>query len=122
MMLRLKENLVDFLRRFVKEERVSEIIREIRIGRETCGIKQRYLYAEDTNDGVNIAIFFDENDFEEAEELKPYVWHTRDKWDGNPHNYLIVEIDDDNFGQLYPYERNCLCTHTSKFMYIERAE
>ena len=123
-MLRLKENLVDFLRRFVKEERVSEIIREIRIGRETCGIKQRYLYAEDTNDGVNIAIFFDENDFEEAEELKLYVWYPREKFEGNPNKYWLVESDSKKHCKIYtaPYQTERLSPTADYFMYIEPLE
>lgn len=62
------------------------------------------------------------NDFEAIEELKPNVWYDRDKWDDNPNNYALIEVNGSNCWYLYkPNNSNrCLGGSTVKFMYIEK--
>ena len=60
---------------------------------------------------------------EESDELKPYVWHPREKFDGNPKGYGVLEAGRD--GELCgatvkPF--NSLFDYTTHFMYIEPLE
>lgn len=61
------------------------------------------------------------NDFEEVEELKPNVWYTKDKFDGNPKDYWIIERY--KYGGLVltsdPTYLNGLEDQTTHFMLVE---
>ena len=54
------------------------------------------------------------------EDLKPYTWYPKDKFDGNPNNYWLLckTID----GTLYSFvvTINSLYSDTEYFMYIDR--
>lgn len=62
------------------------------------------------------------NDIEVIEDLKPYVWHSREKWDGNPNNYSVIEFDNDEPDLFIGIRTNRLVNNTTHFMYIERPE
>ncbi len=58
------------------------------------------------------------------EELKPNVWYTKDKFDGNPKDYWLVEISNCNTGYIFKGEgkNKYLGEATIHFMYIEPLE
>lgn len=62
-------------------------------------------------------------DIKIIEELKPYVWYKREKFDGNPNNYDLIERNYDYSLILgYPGKSNrsgVLNLNTEWFMYIE---
>lgn len=62
------------------------------------------------------------NDIEVIEDLKPYVWHSREKWDGNPNNYSVIEFDNDEPDLFIGIRTNRLVNNTTHFMYIEQPE
>lgn len=66
------------------------------------------------------------NDIEVIEDLKPYVWYPREKFDGNPNRYVLVERSDDEDEEFYDISNEdpskYLRAYSTHFMYIERPE
>ena len=58
--------------------------------------------------------------FKKKEPLKPYVWYPVEEFDGNPNNYILLEMDDNGLCYLYNFESNRLSEYRTHFMYIER--
>lgn len=53
------------------------------------------------------------------EELKPYTWYPKDKFDGNPNNYwMVVKTVQDNLCS-YMYSIDSLYSEAEYFMYIK---
>lgn len=67
-------------------------------------------------------------EIEVIEDLKPNIWHLREKFDGNPNRYVLVErIEYEDGDSFYRISKDDFgITHlgvgTTHFMYIERPE
>lgn len=75
--------------------------------------------------GIGFNIIVHQHEIEE--EVEPYVWYEREKFDGNPNNYLLVERKTDigmdhNWCDIHNHTFHDLCSHTTHFMYIEKPE
>lgn len=62
------------------------------------------------------------SDIEVIEDLKPYVWHSREKWDGNPNNYSVIQFYNDEPDLFIGIPTKSLGNSSTHFMYIERPE
>lgn len=52
-------------------------------------------------------------------DMKPYVWYTRDKWNGNSKDYAVIEHDGERCCNLFQFELpNELDDYATHFMYI----
>lgn len=60
------------------------------------------------------------SDIEVLEDLKPYVWHSREKWDGNPNNYSVIQFHNDEPDLFIGIPTKSLGNSSTHFMYIER--
>lgn len=78
----------------------------------------------------SVTVAFDSNDFCAVGPLKKNVWYERNKFDGNPNNYLVVEADCSepnaftrdvcvNSGLLNIYAVHSLSSSTTRFMYLD---
>lgn len=72
--------------------------------------------------GFDFDVTIKRSDLVEIETLKPYVWYERAKFDGNPNDYVLIELDEDGEWNLYePLAcNNFLSDSTTKFMYIDK--
>lgn len=133
-MLKLKKNVVDFLMLKVDSHVVEEILRDLeRLLSESTPTSNRWrslafsIKKEESKFGCEFTFEFSHDDFEEAqesEELKPNVWYKREKWDGNPKRYWLVERCDNGllFINRDTEDIDCLLYKTTHFMYIEPLE
>lgn len=62
------------------------------------------------------------SEIEVIEDLKPYVWHSREKWDGNPNNYSVIQFHNDEPDLFIGIPTKSLGNSSTHFMYIERPE
>lgn len=67
------------------------------------------------------------SEIEVIEDLKPYVWYPRQKFDSNPNRYVLVERIKDEYDEFYDisaddYGITHLGFKVTHFMYIERLE
>lgn len=83
-----------------------------------------YIYPYETKFGCEFTLHCELIDFDEVEELKPYVWYDREKFDGNPNKFLLVELSLGICHSIWTSEDGVtrLSDDASKFMYIERVE
>ena len=74
--------------------------------------------------GIEFCIDLMRKDLVEIEQLKPYVWYPREKFDGNPNDYFLVEtgIAEEMYYVSYGMEHNLhlLKGDATHFMYIEQ--
>lgn len=79
--------------------------------------------------GFDFDVTIKRSDLVEIEQLKPYVWYERAKFDGNPNQWMLFErtINDNGWEYFYFYEESGgdellhqLCHNTTHFMYIEK--
>ena len=75
--------------------------------------------------GFDFDVTIKRSDLVEIEQLKPYVWYPREKFDGNPNDYLLAE----KFPSALSFEEafnlcwkkiHILANNTTHFMYIEK--
>lgn len=78
---------------------------------------------------TKLSIHILKSEIEVIEDLKPNIWYTSQKFDGNPNRYVIVERikyedEDDEFYGISEddYGITHLGLSTTHFMYIERPE
>lgn len=62
------------------------------------------------------------SDIEVIEDLKPFVWYPREKFDGNPNNYSVIQFDNDEPDLFIGIPTKSLGNSSTHFMYIERPE
>lgn len=60
------------------------------------------------------------SDIEVLEDLKPYVWYPREKFDGNPNNYSVIQFHNDEPDLFIGIPTKSLGNSSTHFMYIER--
>ena len=123
-MLKLKKSVREFLKANVKPDHFDKVVKYIET-EATRDLKYYWTIAEEEsafNKRVDFRLMV--NDFEEVEELKPNVWYTKDKFDGNPKDYWLVEIGNCNTGHIFKGEgkNKYLGGATIHFMYIEPLE
>lgn len=70
--------------------------------------------------GFKLSIEIHRSDLVEVEPLKPYVWYDREKWDGNPEDYPLVECTGETYCCTYRLGSKTLYSTTKYFMYIEK--
>lgn len=79
-----------------------------------------YILVTEPNEAPDIADRFSvlSDEFTYAEDLELYTWYSKDKWDGNPHNYTCVQKLDypDYAVREGAKDLHSLCC---KFMYID---
>lgn len=118
-MIKLKKNVVDFVKANVKPEFVDDRIERLIENPPALTWSSRYWFdSRHTIHGKTIYFNLNKDDFEEVEELNPYVWYPRGKFDGNPKNYIIVECTQQ--GVVYANYKDTIFDFTHHFMYIER--
>lgn len=124
-MLKLKQNVVDFIKANVKPEFVDHHI-EMLIENPPSPTWSSRLWFDSchTIHGKTIYFNLNKDDFEEVEELKLYVWYPREKFEGNPNKYWLVESDSKKHCKIYtaPYQTERLSPTADYFMYIEPLE
>lgn len=118
-MLKLKKNVLGFIEANVKSEFIDDQVKMI-LENPPCptGFAYWRFDGSRTRHGKSIQFTLTWDDFEEVEELKPYVWYPRGKFDGNPKNYIIVERTQQ--GVVYANYKDTIFDFTHHFMYIER--
>lgn len=131
-MLKLKQNVVDFLMLKIDSHVVEEILRDLeRLLSESTPTSNRWrslafsIKKEESKFDCEFTFEFSHDDFEEAqesEELEPYKWHPAESWDGNPNGYWILNFFTDWSLELYTENIDKLCDLTTHFMYIEPLE
>ncbi len=73
-------------------------------------------------------VIIPKSEIEVIKDLKPYIWHMRDEWDGNPNGYPLVEhCEDEDIVEFFDLTsddiaKTYLDAKTTHFMYIERPE
>lgn len=117
-MLKLNENIVEFLKKTVKPDCVDRLISDIERN-ATYFIKGQAnhvpLYKDVTD--IKLSIYLTGDDFHE--ELEPYKWYPPEKFDGNSDNHILLEVNKNNFLALSMRPCNSkLNRDTDKFMYI----
>ena len=123
-MLKLKKNVREFLKANVKPDHFDKVVKYIET-EATRDLKYYWAIAEEEsvfNKQVDFRLMV--NDFEEVEELKLYVWYPREKFEGNPNKYWLVESDSKKHCKIYtaPYQTERLSPTADYFMYIEPLE
>ena len=121
-MLKLKKNVREFLKANVKPDHFDKVVKYIET-EATRDLKYYWAIAEEEsvfNKQVDFRLMV--NDFEEVEELKTGVWYPRERFDGNPKNYLIIERNKYNNYSLFDFDRDTLLIETWFFMYLEPLE
>ena len=124
-MLKLKKNIINFLKVNIKPICLERTIRGIEADASLNGCANHWRIVESQSiHGVRIDFDLSKDCFEEVEELKPNVWYTKDKFDGNPKDYWLVEIGNCNTGHIFKGEgkNKYLGEATIHFMYIEPLE
>lgn len=120
-MLKLNENIVEFLKTTVKPDCVDRLISDIERN-ATYFMKGQAnhvpLYKDVTD--IKLSIYLTGDDFHE--ELEPYKWYPPEKFDGNPNDYILIEMYDDGSVDAYSEKLHRLSNITTHFMYIERPQ
>ena len=120
-MLKLNENIVVFLKTTVKPDCVDRLISDIERN-ATYFMKGQAnhvpLYKDVTD--IKLSIYLTGDDFHE--ELEPYKWYPPEKFDGNPNDYILIEMYDDGSVDAYSEKLHRLSNITTHFMYIERPQ
>lgn len=84
------------------------------------------IFSHKTTHGFAITVTVGQSDFVVIEPLKPYVWYEREKFDGNPNKYVVLERDNrgryDSFSTYAQGKDAFLQNNTTHFMYIEKPE
>lgn len=124
-MLKLKKNVVDLIKANVKPEFVDHHI-EMLIENPPSPTWSSRLWFDSCHTIHGKTIYFNltKDDFEEVEDLKPYKWYPREKWNGNPERYWVLErtVDLDSPLNDMPQRIDCIRSLTTHFMYIEPLE
>ena len=122
-MLKLKKNIINFLKVNVKPICLERTIRGIEAEAPLHGGYTFQYRIDKTHSMYGIYIDFDlpKDCFEEIEELKPYKWHERELFDGNPKGYWVLErtVDLDSPLNDMPKRIPYIRSKTTHFMYIE---
>lgn len=124
-MLKLKENALNFLKANIKPECLEECVKGIEANASLYGCANHWRISNyQTIHGVSIDFGLPKDCFEEVEELKLYVWYPREKFEGNPNKYWLVESDSKKHCKIYtaPYQTERLSPTADYFMYIEPLE
>lgn len=124
-MLKLKKNVVEMLKTFVKPEELDETVKILERVMRSEHIQNfdEFLYKfNDSQSTRHVEMSFTIADFKEVEELKPYKWYPREMYDGNPKSYLIIETHEGDWTDCYANEQSELIPETTHFMYIEPLE
>ena len=129
-MLKLKKNVVDFMMINIKSDSVGKYVKATLDQKKDGATSIIWNVPAFTSlCGKGFSFIVDDKDFDEIEDLKPYVWHEAEKWDENPNKYWLLERSelDDVYGGnsdvlCTTYEHEGLCSDTTHFMYIEPLE
>ncbi len=71
--------------------------------------------------GFDFDVTIKRSDLVEIEQLKPYVWYERAKFDQNPEGYQLVEYDaEGKYCSICNLGNKVLYSGTTKFMYITK--
>lgn len=120
-MLKLNENIVEFLKKTVKPDCVDRLISDIERN-ATYFMKGQAnhvpLYKDVTD--IKLSIYLTGDDFHE--ELETHIWYPREKFDGNPNDYILIEMYDNGSVDAYSEKLHRLSNITTHFMYIERPQ
>lgn len=121
-MLKLKKNLCDFLTATVKPEYVEGTI--VSLTNYVYNYRGGIYTLRDHQTRFNKDIEFSISilDFDIVENPKPYIWHKREDFDGNPKKYWIIERCEDSFFLIddkNPEDLTCLMDTTTHFMFVE---
>ena len=121
MKYKLSDRLNAFLNDNVLPKFKGEAENEI-LGWMESGVGGTYVFwvkPEKSVHGLAFQLYIDEEDIEEIEPLKPYVWYEREKFDGNPEDYPLVESTGETYCCTYKLGSKTLYSTTKHFMYIE---
>lgn len=81
----------------------------------------KWLFADyETKLRVELELLLQIKDFEETAPLKPNVWYSRERFDGNPNNYYLLEFVNDEkvFTTTDGPFSHSITVKTKKFMYV----
>ena len=118
---KLNDDVKDFIKSIVKPEFVDDYITDIENKAKDIENLKIGINCGFTKSGISLTIYLYRNDrFTTVEELNPYVWYPAEKWNGNPNNYILVEMTDN--GNIYCVEEHPdrLYTHATHFMFLKR--
>ena len=132
MKFKLKQPAMDLLKATVKPEMldsfVEVILFEARKSADRDGHDSFYFnydvstfYCKFKNQRIEIT--FNQDDFEVVDELKPCVWYPREEFDGNPNEYLLVEVIRNGESYRTSFckdDLDSLCFGATHFMYLEK--
>lgn len=96
-MLRMKQKAADFLRANILPHLVEDIRCSFeQMAAENQAYKQKesftiYIKKGESKFCREFTFELNYEDFEEVEDLLPYVWYPREFWDGNLKSYLLIE-------------------------------
>lgn len=131
MKYKLSDRLNAFLNDNVLPKFKGEVEQELLTWREDFDKEtiNLLIFSHRTTHGFAITVTVGQSDFVVVEPLKPRVWYPREKFDGNPNQWMLVErtMDDKGLDDFYFYEESGgdeplyqLWDNTTHFMYIDK--
>lgn len=119
-MLKLRKNIRDFLTANVRPFLLEKWIERIERAATDRTANYWRFDTHETVTGVEFSLTVAPIDFEEVEELKPYTWYPKEKWDGNPKGLILIGLDSRTNALGISKDTPNLGELSTHFMYIER--
>lgn len=118
MKYRLNDDVIEFIKTVVNPSDVNWYIRKA----EDLAVNHNLikLIITTSKSGLNLTLNLHRDArFTEVEELKPNIWYPAEKFDGNPNDYWLLELDEDDLLTISTGNIGFLFHDARKFMYIE---